>query len=54
MRFGPFLWIAIILFIVWIGGFVVFHIASGLIHLLLLVAIISLFVHFFTGRRTAT
>ena len=49
MRFGPFLAIALLLFILWIGGFLVFHVASALIHLLLLVAIISLVVHFFTG-----
>jgi hypothetical protein len=49
MRFGPFLAIALLLFIVWIGGFLVFHVASALIHLLLLVAIVSLVVHFFTG-----
>jgi len=53
MRFGPFLAIAILLFILWIGGFVVFHVASGLIHLLLLIAVISLIVHLFTGARTA-
>lgn len=49
MRFGPFLAIALLLFILWIGGFVVFHVASGLIHLLLLIALISLILHLFTG-----
>jgi hypothetical protein len=53
MRFGPFLAIALILFILWIGGFLVFHVASGLIHILLLIAVISLIVHLFTGARTA-
>jgi hypothetical protein len=53
MRFGPFLAIAILLFILWIGGFLVFHVASGLIHILLLIAVISLIVHLFTGARTA-
>lgn len=53
MRFGPFLAIALLLFLAWIGGFVVFHIAGSLIHLLLLIAIISLVIHFFTGSRTA-
>jgi Family of unknown function (DUF5670) len=53
MRFGPFLAIAILLFILWIGGFLVFHVASGLIHLLLVIAVISLIVHLFTGARTA-
>lgn len=52
MRFGPFLIIAILLFILWIGGFLLFHVAGALIHLLLLVAVISLLLHFFTGTRT--
>jgi len=51
MRFGPFLGIALLLFILWIGGFVMFHVASALIHLLLLFAVISLVVHLFTGAR---
>ena len=53
MRFGPFLIIAILLFIIWIGGFVAFHVAGALIHLLLLFALISLVIHLFAGRRTA-
>jgi hypothetical protein len=32
--------IAIVLFILWIGAFVVFHVANVLIHLLLVVAIL--------------
>ena len=31
----------IILLIAWLGGFTVFHVAGGLIHLLLLFAVIS-------------
>jgi hypothetical protein len=53
MRFGPFLGIAILLFILWLGGFLMFHIAGGLIHLLLLFAVISLVIHFFTGSKAA-
>jgi len=54
MRFGPFLLIAILLFVVWLGGFILFHVASALIHLVLLIAVIALFLHFFTGpTRTA-
>ena len=41
----------IILLIAWLGGFTVFHVASGLIHLLLVFAIISLILHFVMGRR---
>jgi hypothetical protein len=53
MRFGPFLLIALLLFILWMGGFVFFHVAGFLIHLLLIFAVISLVVHFFTGSKTA-
>jgi hypothetical protein len=53
MRFGPFLGIAILLLILWLGGFLMFHIAGGLIHLLLLFAVISLIIHFVTGAKTA-
>lgn len=44
-----FLILAIILFFAWIGGFVVAHVAGGLIHLLLVIAFISLIVHFVRG-----
>ena len=53
MRFGPFLGIAILLLILWLGGFLMFHVASGLIHLLLLFAVISLIIHFISGAKTA-
>lgn len=54
MRFGPFLGLALLLLILWAGGFLVFHVASVLIHLLLLLAVISVIVHFFAGgTRTA-
>jgi hypothetical protein len=42
-----------VLLIAWICGFTVFHVAGGLIHLLLVFAVISLIVHFLTGARTA-
>jgi hypothetical protein len=46
------LWLAVILFIAWLLGFVVFHVAGGLIHLLLVIAIIVFIFNFITGRRT--
>jgi hypothetical protein len=52
MRFGPFLGIAILLAIVWVGSFVFFHVAGALIHLLLILAVISLVIHLFTSART--
>ena len=51
MRVGPFLLIALLLLIMWLGGFLMFHIASGLIHLLLLFALISFVAHLFSGAR---
>jgi len=40
----------LILLLLWAGGFLVFHVSAGLIHLLLLFAIISLFFHLFRWR----
>jgi hypothetical protein len=42
-----------ILVVAWISGFTVFHVAGGLIHLLLVFAVISLALHFVMGSRTA-
>ena len=53
MNFGPFLLIAIILLIAWAGGFLMFHIASAFIHVLLVLALLSFIFHFISGRRTA-
>jgi len=43
--------IGIILFVAWLLGLVAFHV-GGLIHLLLVLALISVIVHLFTGRRS--
>ena len=51
MRFGPFMIVALILFVLWAGGFVVFHTAGFLIHILLVLAVISLLAHLFTAKR---
>ena len=40
----------VILLILWLLGFFAFHVAGGLIHLLLIIAVISLVMHFFRGR----
>jgi hypothetical protein len=42
----------VVLLIAWLGGFTVFHVAGGLIHLLLVLAVISLILHCVMGRRT--
>jgi hypothetical protein len=43
--------LAFILIVAWLLGFGVFHVAGGLIHLLLLLAVIAILWHFITGRR---
>jgi hypothetical protein len=43
----------VILLLAWIGGFTVFHVASALIHLLLIFAVVSLILHFVMGARAA-
>ncbi len=45
------LWLAIILFVAWILGWGVFHVAGGLIHLILVVALVVFLINFITGRR---
>jgi hypothetical protein len=46
-----FILLAIILGLAWIFGFTVYHVASAGIHLLLILAIVSLVMHFVRGRR---
>jgi hypothetical protein len=45
--------LAIILVVAWVLGFSVFHVAGGLIHILLLLAVIAILWHFVSGRRIA-
>lgn len=47
-----FLAIAMVLAVLWLLGFLAFHVAGGLIHLLIVLALISLVVHFVRGSRT--
>jgi len=50
MFFSLFLGLFIVLLVVWVLGWFAFHVAGGLIHILLIVAVISLIVHFARGR----
>jgi hypothetical protein len=45
-----FLVVFVVLVVAWLLGWAAFHVAGGLIHLLLIVAVISLIVHFVRGR----
>jgi len=45
--------IAAVLVVLWLLGFLAFHVSSGLIHILLILAVISLIAHFFRGRAVA-
>jgi hypothetical protein len=52
LKEGPmFLILAVVLVVLWLGGFFLFHVTSFLIHLLLIFAVISVIMHFVTGRR---
>ncbi|MGH7617196.1 MAG: lmo0937 family membrane protein [Gemmatimonadaceae bacterium] len=43
--------LAIVLIVLWALGFLAFHVTSGLIHLLLVVALIVIVIRLITGRR---
>jgi len=45
-----FLGLFVILLVMWLLGLFAFHVAGGLIHLLLIVAVVSLVLHFVRGR----
>lgn len=48
---GNLLWtIIVILFVLWLLGFII-HFGGGLIHLLLVIAVILVIVNLLTGRR---
>ncbi len=45
-----FLVLFFVLIAMWVLGWLAFHVAGGLIHILLIVAVITLIVHFARGR----
>ncbi len=47
-----FLGLFFVLLVAWLVTWLALHSPSGLIHLLIIAAVISLIVHFVTGRRT--
>ena len=42
--------IGAVLLVLWLLGFTTFHVTSGFIHILLVLAVISVLLHFFRGR----
>ena len=48
-----FMTLFVVLLVLWLLGFFAFHVAGGLIHILLVIAVISLVVHLFRGRSIA-
>ena len=49
------LWaVAIVFLLLWMLGFFAFHVASGLIHILVVIAVIMLVLHFVRGGRRTT
>jgi uncharacterized membrane protein YtjA (UPF0391 family) len=45
-------WLAVILLIAWLLGWGVFNVAGGLIHVLLVIAVVVFLINFISGRRT--
>ena len=43
--------IAIILILLWVGGFLLFHLAAFALHVLLIIGAIALLIHLFAGGR---
>jgi hypothetical protein len=43
--------IAIVLLVLWLLGFFAFHVGSGLIHILLVIAVIMVLINVIQGRR---
>jgi hypothetical protein len=47
-----FLALFFILLMFWVLGWAAFHVAGGLIHLLLVLAVVAVIIHFVRGSRT--
>jgi Family of unknown function (DUF5670) len=45
------LWLAIVLLVAWVLGWAVFHVAGGLIHLLLVIAVVVFLYNLISGQR---
>ena len=43
--------LAVILLVLWLAGFLAFHVTTAAIHILLLIAVVLVVLHFMRGRR---
>ena len=43
--------VAIVLFVLWALGLFAFHVTTGLIHILVVLAVIAIVMHFVRGKR---
>ena len=46
--------IAAVLIVLWLLGFFAFHVTSGVLHILLIIGIVMLAVHFLRGRSVSS
>ena len=53
MRRLLFLIVFVVLLALWVGGFLVYHVAGAMIHLLLIFAVIALIIHFVRRKPSA-
>lgn len=44
--------IAAVLLVLWLLGFFAFHVTTSFIHILLIIAVVLVVMHFINGRRT--
>ena len=43
--------IAVVLLVLWLAGFLAFHVTTAAIHILLVIALVLVVLHFMRGRR---
>jgi Family of unknown function (DUF5670) len=48
-----FLGLALVLLLLWLGGFFVFHVSAFFIHILLILAVVSVVFHFMRGATSS-
>ncbi len=51
MKFSGYMGLFVLLMVVWVAAFVVFHVTNFLIHLLLFFALVALGLHFLWGGK---